>query len=148
MATLFRDPHRYDDLLHLPHPVPTTRLPMSRLHRAAQFAPFDALNGYGAAIRETARTTEAPIELDENAKHRLNRRLQLLLQQIEQPEITVTWFRPDDRKDGGAHIRTTGCLKKLDVFRNLLLLTDGTEIPIEDISQLDSDLFSCLDDLA
>ncbi len=147
MAILFRDPHRYDDLLHLPHPVSATRLPMPRQNRAAQFAPFDALNGYSAAIRETARTTEAPIELDESAKHRLNRQLQLLLQ-AGQPELTVTWFRPDIRKDGGAHIRTTGFLKKIDVFRSLLLLTDGTEIPIEDIIRLESGLFSCLDDLA
>lgn len=148
MAILFRDPHRYDDLLHLPHPVSATRLPMSRQNRAAQFAPFDALNGYGAAIRETARITETPLDLDESAKQRLNQRLQLLLQQTDMPELTVTWFRPDDRKDGGAHIRTTGYLKKIDVFRSLLLLTDGTEIPIEDISRLESDLFSCLDGLA
>lgn len=148
MQTTLRDPHRYDDMLHLPHHVSATRLPMSRQNRAAQFAPFDALSGYGAAIRETARSTESRAELDESAKHRLNQRLQLLLRQADQPEITVTWFRPDDRKDGGAHIRTTGFLKKIDVFRGLLLLTDGTEIPMEDIFRLESDRFSCLDDLA
>ncbi len=147
MTVLFRDPHRYDDMLHLPHHVSATRLPMSRQNRAAQFAPFDALNGYGAAIRETARATEPPVELDESARQRLNHRLQLLLRQIDQPEITVTWFCPDDRKEGGSHIRIAGRLKKIDVFRSLLLLTDGTEIPIEDIYRLDSDLFSCLDDL-
>ncbi len=148
MQTYFRDPHRYDDMLHLPHHVSATRLPMSRQNRAAQFAPFDALSGYGAAIRETARTTETRTELDESTKHRLNRQLQLLLRQADEPEVTVAWFRPDDRKAGGAHIRTTGRLKKIDVFRGVLLLTDGTEIPIEDICQLESDRFSCLDDLA
>lgn len=148
MQTYLRDPHRYDDILHLSHPVSATRLPMSRQNRAAQFAPFDALSGYGAAIRETARTTEARIELDESAKHRLNQRLQLLLRQTDEPELTVTWFRPDDRKDGGAHIRTTGFLKKIDVFRGLLLLTDGTEISLEDICRLECDRFSWLDDLA
>ena len=148
MQTYLRDPHRYDDMLHLPHHVSATRLPMSRQNRAAQFAPFDALSGYGAAIQEAARTTEVRTDLDESAKHRLNRRLQLLLQQTNTSELTVTWFRPDDRKDGGKHIRTTGFLKKIDVFRGLILLSDGAEIPIEDICRLESDLFSCLDDLA
>ena len=148
MAVLFRDPHRYDDMLHLPHPVSATRLPMPRQNRAAQFALFDALSGYGAAIREAARTTEDRTVLDESAKQRLNLRLQLLLQQPETTELTVTWFLPDDRKNGGAYIRTVGNLKKIDVFRGVLRLTDGTDIPIEDIFSLESDLFACLDDLA
>ena len=79
MAILFRDPHRYDDMLHLPHPVSATRLPMPRQNRAAQFAPFDALNGYGAAIRETARITETRAEADESAKQQINHQLLLLM---------------------------------------------------------------------
>ena len=143
------DPHRYDDMLRMPHHVSTTRIPMPRLNRAAQFAPFDALTGYSAAIRETARTTEARTELDESARQQLDHRLQQLLQrQAQQPEITVVWFRPDDRKSGGDYPSAIGILEKIDVFRGLLLLKDGPAIPIEDIRHLDSDLFSCLDDLA
>ena len=43
----------YDDIINLPHHVSKTRPQMSMLERAAQFAPFQALTGYGAAIQET-----------------------------------------------------------------------------------------------
>lgn len=149
MFPISRDPHRYDDMLHLPHHVSPCRLPMPRQNRAAQFAPFDALNGYSAAIRETARHTDPRAELDDSAKLRLNDRLRHLLQsQHRQPAVTVTWFRPDTRKSGGSYPTISGNLKKIDVFRGLLLLTDDTSIPLEDIFRLDSDLFTCLDDLA
>jgi len=143
-----RDPHRYEDMLYLPHHMSPTRMPMTRLNRAAQFAPFDALNGYSAAIRETARQTQQQAELDDSAKHRLNRKLQQLLQYHDTPEITVTWFRPDDRKAGGAYVITTGILRKIDVFRHLLLLESGIIIPIESIRQLECDRFTCPDGLA
>ncbi len=45
----------YADILTLPHYEPR-RPRMARQDRAAQFAPFDALNGYSAAIREAAKT--------------------------------------------------------------------------------------------
>lgn len=52
------DPHRYDDIIHMPHHVSETRPRMSRRDRAAQFAPFAALTGYEAVIAETARLAE------------------------------------------------------------------------------------------
>ena len=143
-----QDLHRYDDMLHLPHHISPTRLPMSRLNRAAQFAPFDALSGYSAAIRETARQTETKIELDESAKQRLNTRLKELLRlQERHPEVTATWFQPDDRKDGGTYITACGSFQKLDAYRGLLVL-DTASIPIEDLCRLDCDCFPCWDDLA
>lgn len=54
----------YDDILGLPRHVSAKHPPMSRRNRAAQFAPFSALAGYGDAIRETARHTEPRRELD------------------------------------------------------------------------------------
>ena len=142
-----QDLHRYDDILHLPHHVSATRMPMPRMNRAAQFTPFDALNGYSAAIRETARQTQCRLELDDSAKHRLNRKLQRLLQMSDQPEITVTWFRPDTRKAGGAYVITSGQFQKMDVFRGLLVM-DCAAIPMEDIRRLDCEQFPVFDDLA
>ena len=55
------DPHRYDDIIHLPHHVSETRPRMSRANRAVQFAPFAALTGYEAVIDETARRMEAEV---------------------------------------------------------------------------------------
>jgi len=145
---MFADPHRYDDMLFLPRHRSGSRLPMPRQKRAAQFAPFDALSGYGAAIRETARRTEEKTELDDGCKLEINRLLLRLLHLPVQPTLAVCWFRPDERKAGGRYCSTCGVLKKIDVFRQMLLLTDGTEIPLEDICRMECCGDTALDDLA
>ncbi|MFR5844571.1 MAG: hypothetical protein ACLUEU_01925 [Oscillospiraceae bacterium] len=95
-----------------------------------------------AAIAETARLTDQKMELDEDTKAELDRRQAVLLEQIsEQPEITVTWFQPDGKKEGGRYITATGRLKKLDEAAQALVLTDGTSIPLEDVLELQSACF-------
>ena len=132
----------YDDLLHLPHPTSAKHPRMPLADRAAIFSPFAALSGHGDAIRETARLTERRMELDEDAKAELDRRQAVLLEHLgEQPEVTVTWFRPDERKEGGAYLTTTGRLKKIDALGRRLVLLDGTAIPLEDVADLESECF-------
>ena len=132
----------YDDIIHLPHPTSKNRPRMSIHDRAAQFSPFAALSGHAAAIAETARLTDRKLELDEDTKAELDRRQAILLEHIsERPEITVTWFRPDEKKAGGAYVTTTGRLKKIDEIECVLVLTDGARIPLEDVAGLESDSF-------
>ena len=132
---------KYDDILHLPHYVSPKRAPMSLIDRAAQFSPFAALTGYDAAIRETGRLTEGYIWLEESSKEALNQQLQLLRQaQESHPAVTVTCFQPDERKNGGAYIRITGTVKKIDSYGQCVMMTDGTEIPFEYIYAIDSEL--------
>ena len=127
----------YDDILHLPHPTSKRHPRMPIVDRAAQFSPFAALTGHKAAIEETARVTERRIELDEDAKEQLDQTLQLLLERIdEQPEITVTWFSPDKKKAGGQYHTATGKLKRIDTQESRLILTDGTQIPLEDLLRI------------
>lgn len=127
----------YDDILHLPHPTSKRRPRMPIVDRAAQFSPFAALTGHKAAIEETARVTDRRIELDEDAKEQLDQTLQLLLERIdEQPEITVTWFSPDKKKAGGQYHTATGKLKRIDTQESRLILTDGTQIPLEDLLRI------------
>ena len=84
----------YDDIINLPHHVSKTRPQMSMLERAAQFAPFQALTGYGAAIQETARRTEDKIELGDEDIALLNAKLQILADHLpESPEVCITWNR-------------------------------------------------------
>ena len=129
----------YDDILNLPHPTSENHPQMSVRERAAQFSPFAALTGHAAAIAETARLTDRKLELVEDAKAELDRRQAILQARIrERPEVTVTWFRPDGRKAGGAYVTTAGRLKKLDEILSALVLTDGTEIPLDDVFRLDS----------
>lgn len=133
---------KYDDILHLPHPTSNKHPRMSIRDRAAIFSPFAALSGHGAAIAETARLTDRRVELDEDTRAELDRRQAVLLEHLsEQPEITITWFRPDGRKDGGAYLTVTGRLKKLDEAARTLTLLDGTSIPLEDVAWLESAWF-------
>ena len=132
----------YDDILHLPHPTSKRHPRMPIADRAAQFSPFAALTGHKAAIEETARVTDRRIELDEDAKEQLDQTLQLLLERIdEQPEITVTWFSPDKKKAGGQYHTATGKLKRIDSREGRLTLTDGNQIPLEDLLEIRSESF-------
>lgn len=131
----------YDDIIHLPHHVSPTRPPMPMSDRAAQFSPFAALTGYHGAIEEAGRLTGEKRELEADERAELDRRQQYLASRCaECPPLSVTCFVPDERKAGGAYVTVSGRLKGLDEVRRLLLLTDGTEIPMEDISALDSPL--------
>ena len=129
--------NQYDDIIHLPHPVSKYRKHMSVHDRAAQFAPFAALTGHEEAVEETARLTDAKIELDENEKEELDRRLQYILQQPEGAlEVSITYFLPDLRKSGGAYIKATGAVKSLDARARILKMMDGTKILLEDILEI------------
>lgn len=132
----------YEDILNLPHHVSKTRPQMSMLDRAAQFSPFAALTGYDDAIKETGRLTGEKIEMDEDRKAALDMKQAYLIEMIdEQPEISITYFLPDAKKSGGAYVTVTGNLKRFDEYERLLILTDGKKIPMDDIADIESDLF-------
>ena len=133
---------QYNDIIDLPHHISTTRPRMSMLDRAAQFSPFAALTGYDAAIKETGRLTGQRIELTEECRAVLDRKQQVLLENLaEHPEVSVTYFVPDERKSGGAYVTVAGRVKKVDEYQRLLLLTDGTRIPLTEVLELESNLF-------
>lgn len=132
----------YDDILHLPHHVSKTRPSMSMADRAAQFSPFSALTGYEDAIQETQRLTQEKRLLSEEERSILDRKQQYLLKiASRKPEITVTCFLPDEKKSGGSYITVTGNLRRIDESARLIILTDGTKIPLEDIAGLESPHF-------
>lgn len=128
---------KYDDIIHLPRPVSPKRARMSMIDRGAQFSPFAALVGYDAAIAETARLTDFQIELTEGAKAALNEKLRLMAENVRSnPTVSVLYFLPDKRKSGGAYVTVTGRVKKVDAYRELLILTDGREIPFGSIYEI------------
>ena len=135
----------YEDLVNLPHHVSPTRPQMSRADRAAQFSSFAALTGHDAAVRETARRTASRIDTAEDQRYELDLKQQLLAQVLpSQPEVTVTYFVPDTRKVGGAYVSVSGRLKRIDSRRRVLLLDNGTEIPMDDVLELESPIFTSL----
>ena len=134
---------QYNDIIDLPHHVSATRPRMVMIDRAAQFSPFAALTGYDVAIKETGRLTERRIELSEDERTSLDRKQQFLIGRISaKPEISVTYFVPDKRKDGGAYTTVTGEVKKVDDHLRLLIFQNGTKIPIDDIISMDGTLFA------
>lgn len=133
----------YDDIINLPRPISTKHPAMSLHDRAAQFSPFAALTGFGAAIIETARLTDSRVELDEYIKADLNARLAILQDQMDQqPKVSITYFQRDSLKAGGAYITSSGCVKKIDEYERVLVMEDTTKIPIDDILEIEAELFS------
>ena len=134
----------YSDIINLPHPVSKKHPQMSLYDRAAQFSPFSALTGHEAAIAETGRLTEERTELDEDAKERLDEKLQNLLFRLqvcgaEGLPIRVTYFVPDEKKEGGAYQEYTGSLKRLDAYARALIFSDATEISLDAVYDIAED---------
>ena len=132
----------YDDIIHLPHHVSATHPHMAAIDRAAQFSPFAALTGYDAAIKETARLTDQKVELDEVMKEALSNKLQMVADRLkERPEIAITYFQPDGKKNGGAYVTVINTVKKIDVYERIVVMTDGKVIPVDEIISID--IHSC-----
>ena len=128
------NPNPYADIIDLPHHVSKRHPQMPMEKRAAQFSPFAAMVGHDAAIRETARLTEEQLELSEDEKAVIDGKLQMIRAHIkEQPEVTVTYFQPDEKKSGGTYVTVTGFTRKIDEQRRLLILQNETIIHISEI---------------
>ena len=135
--------HKYDDIINLPHHVSKKHPQMSLHDRAAQFSPFAALTGHKAAINETARLTDEKQILSEDVIAKLNEQLNLIKENIGTNQtVKITYFVPDDKKSGGAYISNTGVVKKIDEYNRTVIMTDKTVIPIEQISEMQSYIFS------
>lgn len=127
----------YDDIITLPHPTSRRHPRMAAADRAAQFAPFAALTGYAAAVKETARETEAFTELAEDEAAALDRQLRLLEKRVRQrPWVVLTCFQPDQRKAGGAYVEVQGRVKRIDAAAGAITLENGREIPVNYILEI------------
>lgn len=137
---------KYNEIIYLPHHVSKTRPQMPMSDRAAQFAPFAALTGYDAAIKETGRLTDERIELDVEALSALDMKYQLLMEALDEaPEVTITYFQPDERKAGGKYVSAVGAVKKIDDFERRITMQDGAKIPMDDVLSIEGELFSVLE---
>lgn len=131
----------YSDIINLSRPV-SKRPRMSLEQRSAQFAPFAALTGYEGQVKETARLTDKRIELNEELKEILDLKIQLIQEKIkEQPDVTITYFIPDDKKQGGKYKTVTNSVKKIDTYKNEIILIDGTTIAIDEIIDISNEIY-------
>lgn len=126
----------YEAILHAEPPVSLKHRPMSLLNRAAQFAPFAALTGYGESIEEAARYTDERREMTEEELDELNRLFRSLQErEKERPMIRVTRFVEDERKSGGSYRTFTGKLRRVDVAERILYFESGERICMEDVTE-------------
>ncbi len=133
---------KYDDIINLPHPVSKKHTRMPLRDRAAQFAPFAALTGHEAAINETVRQTDERISLSEDVIDEINHRLNIIAKTIDAPKkVSIVYFVPDDRKKGGIYEEHEGAVKQIDEYKKVLIMTDDTKIPIEQIVDIKGDIF-------
>ncbi len=124
----------YDDIIQMPHHRSEVHPHMSMYDRAAQFSPFAALTGHAAALTETERLTDTRIELDENAKEELDMCLQQIQAKLdEHPMVSVSYFEPDERKEGGAYLTTEGAVKCIDRYERTIVFNDGRILDIDKI---------------
>ena len=127
--------NEYDDIIHLPHHVSKRHPQMAMLGRAAQFAPFAALTGYDAAIRESGRTTEDWIEQDEYRDHILNQKMQQLISRLsENPIVTIEYFLPEKHKSSASYHTMTDRVRRIDEIEHVVELKNGKHIPIRFIT--------------
>ena len=133
---------QYDDIINLPHHISKKHPQMSLYARSAQFAPFAALTGYEEAVKETARETNERIDIEDELKSILDGKLQIILEQIKNhPEISITYFIADSKKNGGEYVTVTGLVKKVDLYNQYIYLIDYTEIPINEIIDISGNIF-------
>lgn len=133
---------KYDDIINLSHHVSANRPHMSMIDRAAQFSPFAALTGYEDAVKETERLTEQKISLNETEINLLNDKLNFIQENIKsQPTVSITFFIPDNIKNGGSYSTVIGTIKRLDTYEKAVIMTDGNVIPVEDILKIESEIF-------
>lgn len=132
--------NKYDDIIDTVYPFPKKHPPMSMEDRAAQFAPFAALTGFGDAIDETGRLTGSFVQLDDNEKDLLDEKLKLALMCDEEGNkmpVVVTYFVPDERKAGGSYKRSEGVIKRIDDYQRRIIFDDGTLIDIDMIKNIE-----------
>ncbi len=138
--------HQYDDIIDLPHHVSKKHKQLGKESYAAQFSPFAALTGYDGIVSEAARFTDERIELGETDLEILSMKLQIIAEHIkERPEITFTYFLKDEKKSGGSYLTQTGNIKQINDVERLLLFTDGSKLPIDDVVDMQGEIFNILE---
>lgn len=111
---------------------------MSMQARAAQFAPFAALSGFGESVHETERVTDQDVLLDEYKIAEINDKLMFLYTcKAEHPQATITYFVKDRSKEGGSYETVTGTVKNIDAVFCYVIMDDDTMITIKDIRDIE-----------
>lgn len=132
---------KYNDIINLSRPI-SKRPRMTLEQRSAQFAPFAALTGYDEQVREISRLTNEKIEIDDELKSALDIKLQLIREELSiKPKITINYFVPDLKKNGGSYKIVTSNVKRIDEYKKVIVLENELEIAISEIIDITGEMF-------
>ena len=153
---MMHEQNPYTDILTLPHHKAANRPHMSMHDRAAQFSPFAALTGFDGVIAETGRRTDQKIELSESQMTLLNQKLNLIDDAVQDgyhPVVSVVYFVPDAKKEGGSYQEYTGKVQQVDsAERKLVFLaanerSAGRDISIDVIREIHGEVVDFMEDM-
>lgn len=132
----------YDDIIDVEYPFDLGHPRMSLYDRSSQFMPFSALVGYKEAVLETSRITSDRIILDEEMKEILDNKLGIIKEKLSlNPYVSITYFVPDNKKKGGSYLNISGNVRKIDLYKNVIII-DDKKIFVDDIIDIDSEAFN------
>ena len=126
--------NEYQNIINFEHYEP--RHPrMTVYKRSAQFAPFAALSGYSEQIAEARRLTTDKKELSEDKKEEINNNL-IRLMNNRDLIAKIIYFSKDKSKTGGEYITIKNRIKKIDDFKNIIILDNNQKINLSNIIEL------------
>ena len=130
---------KYDDIINLDHYELKYHKKMSMESRAAQFAPFAALTGCSEEIKEVSRLTDDRIDMFDDYKLIIDRKLQEIKEHInERLKVSVIYFIKDNKKKGGKYIEYIGIIRRIDLVNKVIIFIDGKRIDIKDILDINN----------
>ena len=154
---------RYSEVLHRGKPVHekfdsfSVKHPSMPLEKRAKiFSPFDALKGFNEAISSKDVIYEYRKTLSDEELRILDQKLCLLRQLTINSKaaragsipVEITYFHPledpDMQGEKGSYLTNNGILKKVDDLSRMLILSDDTRIPINEIISINSAVFDSL----
>ena len=128
--------NNYDDIINLPHHISKNHPRMSIENRASQFSPFAALTGYENAITETKRLTEEKKILTNDMLEEINQKLTEIKENLNKDLYKITYFKKDEKKEGGKYLTITDTVIKIDPINKYLLTKNNTKINLYDIEEI------------
>ena len=138
--------NNYADIINLKRPQ-SNHNHLSIESRASQFSPFAALTGYDNEVKETSRITDKRIDIDDGLREMLNAKLNYLNDHIkENPNISITYFVKDHKKEGGKYLTKQGIIKRIDTVNEIIKFNDNMTISMNDIINITGDIFNALYD--
>lgn len=153
--------HSYDDILPFSRPVSKKHPPMPMEARAAQFSPYNALVGYSDEIKETARLTDGRVFLSTEEQNMLSAKIAVLVEEInragkygEKPAVSILYFVPDKKKDGGSFHEVAGTVRRVDIVNRIIVIAgkeksaDGVTVKLEDVVDISGEVFADIESAA